>query len=58
MEKSKKLKTVVDIEEDIFLEGDNSLLKKAFNNIINNGYKYAYDNSEIIIYLYQVARRI
>ncbi|AMP19776.1 hypothetical protein AZF37_00045 [endosymbiont 'TC1' of Trimyema compressum] len=48
----KSLTYALDVGENIMIEGDQSLLKKAFNNIVINGFKYANRDSIIAIELY------
>ena len=54
----KSLTYELDVEEHIMIEGDQSLLKKAFNNIVINGFKYANPNSIIDIGLHRKEDKI
>lgn len=49
----KDLTYTLKVEDDIMIHGDYSLLKKAFNNIVTNGFTYADPGSNIIINLHQ-----
>ncbi|MEG1310577.1 MAG: HAMP domain-containing sensor histidine kinase [Romboutsia sp.] len=48
----KNIKTVLKIQEDIFIECDQERIAKAINNIINNAIKYSPKGENIIIRLY------
>ena len=54
----KSLTYELNVEDYIMIEGDPSLLKKAFNNIVVNGFKYANSNSIITINLHQKYNKI
>lgn len=54
----KKIKTVKKIEKNLFIEGDISLLKKAFKNIIENGMKYCPENGLFIVEAIKLKDRI
>jgi two-component system sensor histidine kinase VanS len=54
----KKIKTVKKIEKNLIIEGDVSLLKKAFKNIIENGMKYCPENGLFIVEAIKLKDRI
>lgn len=54
----KKLKTVKKIEKNLMIEGDISLLKKAFNNIIENAMKYCSEGGTLSIEAMKLKDRI
>jgi len=53
-----KIKTVKKIEKNLNIEGDVSLLKKAFTNIIENGMKYCPENGLFIVEAIKLKDRI
>lgn len=48
----KNIKTVLNIEENIYAKCDEERITKAINNIINNGIKYSPQGASLIIRLY------
>jgi len=54
----KKIKTVKKIDKNLIIEGDISLLKKAFTNIIENGMKYCPENGIFIVEAIKLKDRI
>ncbi len=47
--KEKKIKIILDAEEDVYIKGDRDLLKRAFVNIIDNGIKFNKENGVLKI---------
>lgn len=54
----KKIKIIKKIEKNLIIEGDISLLKKAFTNIIENGMKYCPENGIFIVDAIKLKDRI
>lgn len=46
----KKLKLELDIDENMWMEGDSQKLARVFNNIIKNAISYSNENESILIY--------
>lgn len=49
----KHLKTILNIDNNIYIECDVERIEKAINNIINNAIKYSPDNESLIVKLYK-----
>ncbi len=53
----KSLKTIFDIDDNIYVECDVERIEKAINNIINNAIKYSPNNESLIVRLYKKNNR-
>ena len=52
------IEIIEQIENDIFVSVDNTLMKKALNNIINNAIVYSPEDNEVIIHLYKKQNKL